>query len=95
MWDKFWESFYTKGTEAIDRLNSWLGTYVLKDKDIQAITDLITGVNESGDSGVKIIDDKLLADYIKAIEKRKDTDNELIQNIQEIESEIEKTKQKL
>ena len=42
-----------------------------KDEDIQVFTDLITGINDSGESGVKIISDDDLKNYIKAVESRK------------------------
>ena len=95
LWDKFWEGFYIKGTRAIDGLMTWLTKAEFKNKDIQEFTDLIRSENASGESGVKIIDDKWLKEYINAIEKRREADKELIQNIKEIESEIEKTKQNL
>ena len=71
-WDKFWEAFYEKGAKAIDKFDTWLSTYKWKDKDIQVFTDLITGINDSGESGVKIISDDDLKNYIKAVEKRKE-----------------------
>ena len=89
MWDKFWEWFYVKGTGAIDGIRTWMTKREFTNKVVQEFTDLIRSENASGDSGVKIIDDKDLKDYIKAIEKRKEADNELIQNIKEIESAIE------
>jgi len=89
MWDKFWEWFYVKGTGAIDGIRTWMTKREFTNKVVQEFTDLIRSENASGDSGVKIIDDKDLADYIKAIEKRKEADNGLIQNIKEIESAIE------
>lgn len=70
-WDKFWEAFYEKGAKAIDKFDTWLSTYKWKDKDIQVFTDLITGINDSGESGVKIISDDDLKNYIKAVESRK------------------------
>ena len=70
-WDKFWEAFYEKGAKAIDKFGTWLSTYKWKDKDIQVFTDLITGINDSGESGVKIISDDDLKNYIKAVESRK------------------------
>jgi hypothetical protein len=94
-WDKFWEAFYEKGAKAIDKFGTWLSTYKWKDKDIQVFTDLITGINDSGESGVKIISDDDLKNYIKAVEKRKEADNELLQNIKKIELEIENKKQNL
>ena len=70
-WDKFWEAFYEKGAKAIDKFDTWLSTYKWKDKDILVFTDLITGINDSGESGVKIISDDDLKNYIKAVESRK------------------------
>ena len=88
MWNKFWAGFYTKGIEAINKINAFMDSQIIGKKLAKAITEQIAKINPADIGGrvdytksvLKVIsDDELIAleNYLKGL-KRLSSEQETI-----------------
>jgi len=80
MWNKFWAGFYTKGIEAINKINAFMDSQIIGKKLANAITEQIARINPADIGGrvdytrsvLKVIgDDELeaLKNYLSGLKK--------------------------